>query len=255
MRTGTILVSAALVAVLAWAGGAGASQGDPSLATQGMKDYFGDSKNSGNSANASNKGLNDLTGKSTPGASAKGLFQDIVTGKLTPPASNNQLGSSPMDYIRDYGPLAPSDKALGVGKPQPGAPKIPSRCAKEGAGCSQCFAEAQGDIQHLRFAFEKLRAIGEWTKTFTTRSIAFGDSVSGVHGVAGLGWQPERRKIEESYAKFGEAYDAKYEELIGDMEQALKDLGTCEAKHFGTDDWYDRNGFIYYSFVADRYKR
>lgn len=255
MRTLLAMLLAAVAAAGAGPALAEPESIDPSLFPKELREKFQDAASKSGAANASNKGLNDLSGKSTPGTSAQSIFGDIVSGKLTPPAKEDQVGASPADYIRDFGPLAPSDKSLGVGKPQPGAPRIPSRCAKEGAGCSQCFADAQGDIQHLRFAFEKLRAIGEWTKTFTTRSIAFGDSVSGVHGVAGLGWQPERKKIEESYAKFGQAYDAKYEELIGDMEQALNDVGKCEARYFGTDDWYDRYGFIYYSFVADRYKR
>jgi len=149
--------------------------------------------------------------------------------------------------------LSPDDRGFGAGSSR-GQPTIPSQCAGNPA-CGICFQDAQADLKHLRFSLEKLRVIGSWTRKFTDKSIAFGDSVSGVHGVAGLGWQPERAKIQESYEQFGKAYDSKYEELIGDLEGALRDVGRCEATHFKTADWYDRYGFIYYTFMADRYRR
>jgi hypothetical protein len=182
-----------------------------------------------------------------------GKFDEALHEHWKPRPKENQVGDSAGDYFRDYSPLGPGDKGLGVDMAG-GGPKLPSKCV-DGSGCKDCFGKAQGDLQHLRFSLEKLRAIGEWTKDFTTKSIAFGDGVSGVHGAAALGWWPERKKIEESYVVFGKAYDAKYDELIGDLEVALHDIGKCEAKHFGTDDWYDRYGFMYYTFAADRYKR
>lgn len=159
------------------------------------------------------------------------------------------------DHKEGKGPqeLSPDDKGFGAGSSR-GQPKIPSQCA-ESAACRACYESAQADLKHLRFSLEKLRVIGSWTRKFTDKSIAFGDSVSGVHGVAGLGWQPERARIQESYEQFGKAYDSKYEELIGDLEGALREVGQCEAKHFKTADWYDRYGFIYYTFMADRYRR
>lgn len=150
-------------------------------------------------------------------------------------------------------PLSDHDKAIGD-QVSHGAPKIPSSCV-QGSGCTGCFEKAYGDLNHLRFAFAKLGAIGKWTDNFTKKSIAFGDSASGVHGVAGIAWQAERSKIEASYANFGTQYDSKYRELIGDLEATLNQVGQCEAKYFGANDWYDRYGFIYYSFMADRYRR
>jgi hypothetical protein len=164
--------------------------------------------------------------------------------------------SKAKDFEESQGPkpLSPHDQELGVNAK--GSPKVPSKCSEGGGtGCGTCFASAQADLKHLRFSLEKLRVIGSWTKKFTDKSIAFGDSVSGVHGVAGLGWQPERAKIQASYESFGKAYDSKYNELIGDLERALRDVGRCEAQYFGTNDWYDRYGFIYYTFMADRYRR
>ena len=184
-------------------------------------------------------------------SSFKGRVEQALTEHFGPLVRQTTKGIKESD---GYKALSPHDEELKADPNPKGMPKVPSKCA-EGSGCGDCFAQAQADLKHLRFSLEKLRAIGSWTDKFTKKSIAFGDSVSGVHGVAGLGWQPERARIEESYAQFGKAYDAKYEELIGDLEGALRGIGQCEARHFGTPDWYDRYGFIYYSFMADRYRR
>lgn len=157
------------------------------------------------------------------------------------------------EFFDDFSGLSGSDKALDR-QSRGGGPKIPSKCASS-IDCQACFSKHQGDFEHLRFSFAKLRAIGKWTEDFTTKSKAFGDDVSAIHGVAGIAWQAERRKIESSYESFGKIYDAKYEELMGDLETTLKGIGQCEAKHFGDDDWYDRYGYLYYSFMVDNARR
>lgn len=161
--------------------------------------------------------------------------------------------SGAKQFYEDFTGLSSSDKALDR-QSRGGGPKIPSKCASS-TDCQACFSKYQADFEHLRFSFAKLRAIGKWTEDFTTKSKAFGDDVSAVHGVAGIAWQAERRKIEASYDAFGKIYDAKYEELMGDLETTLKGIGQCEAKHFGNDDWYDRYGYLYYSFMVDNARR
>ncbi|HEX6322372.1 MAG TPA: hypothetical protein VFZ36_01500, partial [Vicinamibacterales bacterium] len=154
--------------------------------------------------------------------------------------------------------LTKGDKSLDPNYRPPGSPSVPSHCtAPDGTsseGCNDCYAAAYRKLTAVRMALEKLRRVGTTTRAFTAKSIAFGDSVSGVHGVAGLGWQPERAKIEQSLRDFEKAYDSKHTELMGLLEVALKDIGQCEAKHFGQADWYDRYGFMYYTFMYDRYK-
>jgi len=181
-------------------------------------------------------------------AAAPQMAKGLAWGKLGIDAA---LKAS--DFANAYKPLSPDDSSLGNVSPA-GMPRIPSKCV-EGTGCAGCYEKAYGDLNHLRFSFAKLGAVGKWTDNFTKKSIAFGDSVSGIHGVAGIAWQAERSKIEASYRSFGTAYDSKYEELIGDLEGALREISVCEAKHFDSPDWYDRYGFIYYSFMADRYRR
>lgn len=188
-------------------------------------------------------------GKSAPGPTGQafGWVQDAI-GK-------GEAGAGMLDA---YGALTKGDQSLDPNYRPDGSPNVPAHCtAPDGTsseGCNECYASAYRKLTAVRTAFEKLRRVGTTTRAFAAKSIAFGDSVSGVHGVAGLGWQPERTKIEQSMKSFEGAYDAKHTELSGLLEVALKDIGQCEAKHFGVQDWYDRYGFMYYTFMVDRYR-
>jgi hypothetical protein len=167
-------------------------------------------------------------------------------------------GKAGADMLGAYGPLTKGDEALDPNYRPPGSPSVPAHCTapdgKSGESCNDCYASAYRKLTAVRTAFEKLRRVGATTRAFAAKSIAFGDSVSGVHGVAGLGWQPERTKIEQSLKDFEKSYDAKYHELAGLLEAALKDIGRCEQLHFNVPDWYDRYGHMYYTFMADRYR-
>lgn len=162
------------------------------------------------------------------------------------------VAAAATDLAGAWKPLSDMDQS--IADQMKGGPKIPSRCAED-ASCRVCFQDAQNSLNINRYALIKLGAIGKWTDTFTTKSLAFGDNVSGVHGVAGIAWQAERQKIEASHASFGKQYSAKYHELIGYLENSLNKIGQCEARYFRNDDWYDRYGFMYYSYMADRYRR
>lgn len=136
--------------------------------------------------------------------------------------------------------------------PPPGMPRMPSFCETE--ECGSCFMSARADFNTNRYSFERLKVIYNCTKTFTDAAISFGDNVSGIHGVSGLAWQSERRKIEKSIKSLQEAYDKKYRELLESQKRALMKLNDCEAEH-GIPDWYDRFGYMYHEFSAMHYKR
>lgn len=149
------------------------------------------------------------------------------------------------------------DSYVGLGDcissaPPPGMPRVPSFC--ETADCGSCFTEARRELNHTRYTFERLKTIYSCTKTFTDRAIAFGDNVSGIHGVSGLAWQAEKRKIEKSVEELQKSYDNKYLELLEAQKRALMALNECEAQ-FGVQDWYDRFGYMYYEFTAMNYRR
>lgn len=39
-----------------------------------------------------------------------------------------------------------------------------------------------------------------------------------------------------------------------DLETSLQTLDQSKEENLGTRDWYPRFGYIYYSFMADRYQ-
>ncbi|MCF1716825.1 hypothetical protein L0U88_19440 [Flavihumibacter sp. RY-1] len=147
----------------------------------------------------------------------------------------------------------------------PGMPSIPSFCPDEEEGaastvsdsrgdCARCFVEARGEFEKVRYNLEQLRVIYKCTKDFSKKAIAFGDNTSGIHAVSGLAWQAQKVKIEGSVKDMEKAYDLKYTELIGKLQESLIALAVCEEQ-FGTPDWYDRYGYMFYEFVKEKYKR
>ena len=87
----------------------------------------------------------------------------------------------------------------------------------------------------------------------TTSAKAFGDSFS-TATKSGVGWSSARKNIEASETKLEQAYDNKYRDLMGKLHGSLVGMAICEAE-YGLEDWYDRFGYVYYEFMADRYKR
>lgn len=137
-----------------------------------------------------------------------------------------------------------------------GSPQLPSRCLEENnAECLACYESAQNEINFLRTNLERLRAIYSATKKYTDKAIAFGDSMAGLPGGFGMAWPEQRFGIQAEFKKLGNTYDEKYNGMIANLEASLKELGACEEQYFDTPDWYNRFGFIYYTFMADRYKR
>jgi hypothetical protein len=173
------------------------------------------------------------------------------------------------EFIEGFGLLSKDDEAYDPNFNQPGMPQLPAHCIEaldraktgleleEAAECVRCFEPAYENLKKLLYRFEKLRRISASTLDFGKRAIALGDSVCGLPygGLACLAWQKEKRKIEQSMKDFGKTYDRKYEELIGRLEEVLKEIAECEEKFYEEKDWYDRFGFIYYQFIAARYMR
>ena len=158
------------------------------------------------------------------------------------------------DMMKAFEHLTPKDGPFDPNYTPPGMPQVPSNCAgsKE---CGVCYEEAHGKLTAVLVRLEKLRVLGTSTHAWIARALSFGDDTSSIHGIAGLAWQTERRKIEQSVGTFDAAYDAKYAELIGLLSEALHAIDECEARFFGERDWYNRFGFIYFTFMSDRYKR
>ncbi|MGE3274159.1 MAG: hypothetical protein AB7O67_03535 [Vicinamibacterales bacterium] len=137
-----------------------------------------------------------------------------------------------------------------------GMPDLPVGCAMtdNAAGCAACYQQAQGKLQGMMLLLERLRAIGESTRRYTTAALAFGDNVSGIHGVSGLAWQSQRGGIVQQLAGFERTYESKRQDMMGSLRRALDDVAACEAEYFDNPDWFNRYGFIYYQFMDARYK-
>ncbi|MFN4316307.1 MAG: hypothetical protein ACK4E0_18625 [Chitinophagaceae bacterium] len=189
----------------------------------------------------------------------KGIMDAKKLGELQEKIKKaKDMMTSTKDLLEEY---------FGMGEclsmpPPPGMPNIPSFCPdlEEGAlgtgggDCATCFTEAREKFNKVRYNLEQLRIIYKCTKDFSDKAIAFGDNASGTHAVTGLAWQAERAKIEGAVKNLKDAYDKKYTELLERLQESMIELAVCEEQ-FGTPDWYDRYGYMFYEFVKEKYKR
>ena len=169
-------------------------------------------------------------------------------------AKYHKMGKDGIDFLKQYDPLTPDDQDYDSYHHDPGAPQVPSQCAGSDQ-CGACFQKAHENLNRQRFRLAKLRRIYVSTMRMGKSAIAFGDNVSGIHGLSGLYWQAKgRAPIERQMKQFQGTCRNKYEEIIGDLRTALQEVAACEAQFYGEHDWYDRYGFIYYQFMSERYR-
>jgi hypothetical protein len=196
--------------------------------------------------------LTDRTAEERP--SGYRNTQQIVTGL----SRMGSLGNNATKAMGTYGAAKGAYEAytglnscMNSASP-PGMPKIPSFCETD--DCERCFVDARGRFNQNRYTFERLKTIYTCTKNFTDRMIAFGDNVSGYHGVSGLAWQSQKIGVIKSVNNLKTSYDKKYAELIQSQQEILQELNDCEAAH-GIEDWYDRFGYLYFEFTKMNYVR
>ncbi|AKF24739.1 hypothetical protein YH65_04565 [Sulfurovum lithotrophicum] len=161
------------------------------------------------------------------------------------------------DNFKKTAPLdSPSDEDAQHNYNPPGMPTMPIACGNmKNSNCGSCYKNAYEKVNDLRRYFEQLRALYVETDEFTKASVAFGDSIAGSVGVGGLQWIHDREKIQNSFKQFKKAYKKKYNELLGRLEQVLKEIAQCEEQYFGNKDWYSRYGFMFLNFMALHYAR
>ena len=125
---------------------------------------------------------------------------------------------------------------------------------KEDEACLECYDKAKAKMDFFRRQLGRLNCIYKNTTSFSKNAIAFGDNTSGVHAMAGLAWQKEKATINASLKKLKITYDTRYTEFIQGLKGALQEFDACE-KRYGQTDWFQKNGFIYFEFMKERYKR
>lgn len=132
------------------------------------------------------------------------------------------------------------------------APTVPSQCGD--AECVACYQSVTRKIDFNRFYIERARCITASTVKMANSAMAFGDSTSGIHAVAGLSWQLQGKPvIEKEVRKIKGTYTKKAGQYLGNLDQAMQELGQCEARHYGERDWYQRYGWIYVNFMKAKY--
>ncbi len=158
------------------------------------------------------------------------------------------------EFTAAHNGLTPGDSQFDPDYAPPGSPQIPSACAGS-EQCNACYEKAVKDINFYRFSLDKGRGIANNALQYSKKAIAFGDTGSQTMGVGGLAWTHKAKpEIEKSVAKLRKTYQSKYTEWIAGLQTSLQALGKCEEEFFKERDWYNRFGYIYYSFMADRYK-
>ncbi|MGB3142830.1 MAG: hypothetical protein WBB24_01875 [Maribacter sp.] len=190
----------------------------------------GDSKKEADESNES-KGLGNENGSSSIGEQARG---DSSSGQSSEgdsePGSTNGLTGNGSEASNSRG-NGGNDEAC------------------------NCLDRAYIELDKRRLNLERLRIIYSHSMKKIKAGIAFGDNVSGVHGVSGLAWQSQKMIIlKESIPTLNKAYDDKYAEMIQALEENLLEIDRCE-RLLGYENWYNHAGFIYYQFMADKYKR
>lgn len=167
-------------------------------------------------------------------------------------AGNVAVGAA--DFYNDYSALDTSDLDYDPSQVDAGGPSVPSSCAGSEA-CNACYSQAVEDINKHRMTLGKAWALARSTIVFAEKGKALGDSMSGVHPSAGLGWNfNEKPKIDKSLTEMRAAYGRRYNQHIAGLEQALRDLGECEGRHYGQEDWFDRFGYLYLTFMKAKFE-
>lgn len=174
-------------------------------------------------------------------------------------AANNILFGMGMadnwnDFMEAFDALDPGDGQYDPGQLDGDGPSVPSSCA-ESPSCNACYQRAVGEIDFNRFYLQRAWSITHSTIDMAKKAQAFGNTTSGVHGVAGLAWQYYGNiPIEAELKKLRKTYHDKYLAYTRNLQAALQQLGQCEEQHFDERDWYGRFGYLYLNFMKAKYE-
>ena len=133
-------------------------------------------------------------------------------------------------------------------------PRVPAACAVD-PRCSACFAPAYGNLSVVRGKLENNRIV---LANYTRRMNAIDDAGRGLgsmHGGLGIVYMQNKVEWDQQRRHIAGIYDERYTALLTDLQAALRGIEACEQAYGNTPGWYDRFGFMYYEFMAARYKR
>jgi hypothetical protein len=161
-----------------------------------------------------------------------------------------------LGLLEEFGYIDPREAAIQKNMNPPGMPLLPSRCAKD-PECGPCFKKANKDLMEARSLLETQYVIYKQTELATGRIIELGDAAAGMSSIAKFVWDQEKHgtTVTALQEKFYGQYDTNLEKLLRNVNDALIAQAGCERKAFDDQDWYNRYGWLYYSFLRDRYTR
>lgn len=182
-----------------------------------------------------------------------GLPRALELAEVVSDSAAIGVGKAADDFLRNVESLDAEEAQCGSAYTDASGPTVPSQCAEDEA-CNQCYSEAVRKIDFNRFYIERARCITAANVKMANSAMAFGDTSSGIHAVTGLSWQLQGKpQIQEAVTKLKQTYTRKAGEYLSGLEGSLKQLGQCEARHYGEEDWYQRYGWIYLNFMKAKY--
>jgi seryl-tRNA synthetase len=134
-------------------------------------------------------------------------------------------------------------------------PSIPVSCAPGRGGCYACYSGAVEDIDRSRRLLIQLHTRGLSTVAVYRAGERLAGVVQGASAAAGMAVSASRGYyMDQPMARFTQSYERKADEMLDALEVKLRALGACEAQYYNVQDWYNRFGFMYMSFMRSKYE-
>lgn len=133
-------------------------------------------------------------------------------------------------------------------------PTVPTSCAS--GPCAECYEPVILRIDRLRYLLIMARNRASATTALWRAGDQLANAVSGAHSAVGIYVHETRGEmLDAPIARLRTVYEEKAGQMLANLERALRDLGTCEARHFGMTDWYERFGYMYMTYMRDKYEK
>lgn len=121
--------------------------------------------------------------------------------------------------------------------------------------CQRCYQQPLADFEAQILLYEKLRSLYSDTKKYVDKVITTGDSLAKPHYLLENAWAAQKLDLKVTFAKTGQAYDAKLLEFNDKLSGILDRIGECEASVNNNPMWRRTSGLFFHQTMANSYKR
>jgi hypothetical protein len=133
-------------------------------------------------------------------------------------------------------------------------PTVPTSCESE--ACAECYEPVILRIDRIRYLLILARNRASATTALWRAGDQLANAASGAHPAVGIYVHETRGEmLDQPIARLRTVYQEKAGQMLANLELALRDLGTCEARFYGVDDWYERFGYMYMTYMRDKYEK